>query len=62
MLKKLKLLCQYMLHMKPTISFYSVIQQFQKYHIFVFYVFYCNLNGKDHIRRIMISKKINIYV
>ena len=29
---------------------------------FCFLCIYCNLNDKDHIRRIIISKKINIYV
>ena len=29
---------------------------------FVFYVFYCYLKDKDHIRRIIISKKIYIYI
>ena len=36
---------------KPTTSLCSVIQQFQVHQIFVFYVFYCNLKEKDHIRR-----------
>ena len=29
---------------------------------FVFYVFYCNLNEKDHIRRIINSKKSSIII
>ena len=43
--------------MKPTTYFYSVILQCQMHQNFVFYVFYCNLKEKDHIRRITNSKK-----
>ena len=49
-LKKLMLLCQHKLHMKQTTSLCSVIQQLQVHQIFVFYVFYCNLKEKGHIR------------
>ena len=48
-LKKLVLLCQHKLHMKPTTSLYSVIQRCQVHESFVFYVFYCNVKEKGHI-------------
>ena len=54
---KLVLLCQYMLHIKPTASLYSVIQRCQVYQICAFYVFYCNLKEKDHIGRNKNDKK-----
>ena len=57
MLKELVLLCQYKLHMKPTTSRYSVIQQCHMHYLFFFNVFYCNLKEKDHIRRIISSTK-----
>ena len=51
-LKKLVLLCQHRLHMKPSTSLYSVIQQCQThYFFFVFYVFYCDLKEIYHTRR-----------
>ena len=59
-LKKLVLLRQYKLHMKPTISLYSEIQQCQMN--FVFCVFYCNLKEKGHIRRIINNNKRTIYM
>ena len=45
-------LCQQKLLIKQTTSLCSLIHQ-----IFVFYVFYCNLKEKDHIRRNINSKK-----
>ena len=59
------LLCQYKLHMKPTPTLYSVIQQCQVDQIFVFYGFYCNLKEKYHIRRNIngkIRNKKNVYM
>ena len=56
------LLCQCKLHMKPTTSSPCfVIQQCQVHQIFVFYVFYCNLKEKDHIRRNVNSKKKELF-
>ena len=61
-LKKLVLLCQHKLYMKSTTSLYSEIQQCQVHQIFVFfYVFYCNLKEKYHIKRNVDSKKRNVY-
>ena len=61
--KKLVLLCQHKLHMKPTTSLCFVIQRCQVYLIFIFYVFYCILKKKNHIRRNKNSKKMKcIYV
>ena len=39
-----------------------VIQQYQMHKSFLFYVFYCNLKEKDHIKEIINSKKRNIYM
>ena len=61
-LKKLVRSGQYKLHMKPTTSLYSVIQRCQMLYIFVFDVLYCNLKEKDHIRRIINSKKKYLYL
>ena len=55
-LMKLLLLGQCKLHMKPTTSLYSVIQQCQMPEVFVFYVFR-NLKEKYHIRYIVNNKK-----
>ena len=44
------------LRMKAT-SFYSVIQRCQKHWIFVFYLLYCNLKEKDHLKRKLVVKK-----
>ena len=43
--------------MKATTSLHSMMQQRQVDQIFVFYLFYCNLKGKDHIRTKINSKK-----
>ena len=56
-LNKLVLLCQQKLHIKLIPSLYSVIQQCQVQEIFVFYVFYCDLKEKYHIRRNTNCKK-----
>ena len=40
-----------------TTSLHSVIQRCQVHQIFVFYIFYCNLKEKDHIRRNKNRKK-----
>ena len=50
-LNKRVLLCQHKLHMKLIPSLYSVIQRCQVQEIFVFYLFYCDLKEKYHIRR-----------
>ena len=60
-LKKLVLLCQRKLHVKPVTSLCSVIQGCQVYQIFAFYVFDCNLKEKDHIRRNINSKKREMF-
>ena len=61
-LKKLVLLRHHNLHIKPTIILYLVIQQCQvKYNLF-FYVFYCNLKGKDHTWRNIYNEKRNVYM
>ena len=54
--------CQHKLHMKLTMSLFSVIQQCQVHEVFVFYVFYCNLKGKNDIRRNINNKKKCVYV
>ena len=63
-LKKLVLLCQHKLQMKPTTSLCSVIQRCQVHQIFAYYVFYRNLKEKDHIRRNINNnnKKRNAYM
>ena len=60
--KKLELLYQHKLHMKPTTSLYSVIQRCPKQQIYVFYVFYCNLKEKDHIWWKIISKNKEMFI
>ena len=50
-------ICQHKLHMKPTTSLCPVIQQCQVHQNFAFYVFYCSLKEKDHIKRNINSKK-----
>ena len=44
-------------NIKPTTTLYPVIQWCQVHKICVFYVFYCNLKEKDHVRRNINSKK-----
>ena len=60
--KEIVLLCQQKVHMKPIKSFYFVIQQCQVQEIFVFYIFYCKLKEKYHIRRNKNNKKRNVYM
>ena len=45
-----------------TTSLHSVIQRCQVHQIFVFYIFYCNLKEKDHIRRNKNRKKKEMYI
>ena len=61
-LKKLVLLHQHKLDMKPTTFPCSVIQWYQMHQIFVFYVSYGNLKEKDHIRRNINSKKKEMFI
>ena len=61
-LKKLMLLCQLKLHMKPTITHYSVNQQCEVHQIFVFYILHCSLKVNDHIGRNINVKKKCLYV
>ena len=62
-LKKLVLLCQHKLHMKPITSLYSVNSTISSALNFVFYVFCCNMNEKNHIRgNINSKKKKGLYV
>ena len=49
-------------NVKPTTSFCSVIHQCQVHQFFVFYVCYCNLKEKNHIRGNINSKKKEMYI
>ena len=52
------LLCQHKLHMKPTTYLCSVsFNDVKCAKILFFYIFYCNLKEKDHIKRNINNKK-----
>ena len=59
-LEKIVLLCQQKLHTKSTTFLYSKINKCTKF--FAFYVFYCNLKEKDHIKKNINRKKRNAYI
>ena len=48
--------------MKPTATTCTAIQRCQVHQSFVFYVFYCNLKEKYHIRRNINSKKREMFI
>ena len=53
-MKKLVMLGQYKLHMKPT---NSLLQDSTMSNVLIFCLLYCNLKEKDHVRRIIKSQK-----
>ena len=57
------LLRQHKLHMKPTTSLCSVwFNDIKCAKILFFYVFYCNLKEKDHIKRNINSNKKEVFI